>query len=118
MSIFDASPICNGAAAIVLSLEPHTSPNPTSKQVQIAGSGAATDLIHVRSRPDVLHLSAVERSAHQALEQVCREREILRGQTSRKISCIFHVEPIQRLLGIFDILTAYLIYFDRKSHLF
>lgn len=64
--LFDASPVCDGAAAVVLSSKPppSTSENAT---VRVAGSAAATDLLPVAVRDDPLHLRAVEASALRAM---------------------------------------------------
>jgi acetyl-CoA C-acetyltransferase len=68
INVMDSSPICDGAAALVLcgsDLADHYS----AKPVRILASSCATDSLALHDRFDVLHMSAVERSAKQAYEQ-------------------------------------------------
>lgn len=68
INVMDSSPICDGAAALVLcasELADHYS----AKPVRILASSCATDSLALHDRFDVLHMSAVERSAKQAYEQ-------------------------------------------------
>ncbi len=68
INVMDSSPICDGAAALVLcasGLADHYS----AKPVRILASSCATDSLALHDRFDVLHMSAVERSAKQAYEQ-------------------------------------------------
>ncbi len=65
--LFDASPICNGAAAIVV-----TTPSNLVRgrpRVRIAGSAGATAPLALAHRDDPLRLRAVETSTRQALHQ-------------------------------------------------
>lgn len=70
LRLFDASAICNGSAALLLSSsagdDASSSPE---KPVQIIGAGAATDSLRISLRPDPLILSAARDSAAQAFSQ-------------------------------------------------
>lgn len=82
--LFDASPICDGSAAVVLTSNRYlalaaatsfasgssapSAPFPRPL-VRIVGSGAATDRLAVAAREDPLELKAVARSAQQALTE-------------------------------------------------
>ena len=77
ITLMDASPIGDGAAAVVLvpydSLETYGH----HKIVSVVGSAAASDTIAVHSRKDPLWLTAAERSAKQAYSQAgITERDI------------------------------------------
>ena len=68
--LFDASPICDGAAALVLASREVAERLQTRRPlVRIAGSAAATASLALARRPDLLHLQAVETSTRAALEQ-------------------------------------------------
>ncbi len=69
ITLMDASPIGDGAAAVVL--VPYNSIENYRHHdiVSVAGSAAASDTIAVHSRKDPLWLSAAERSAKQAYSQ-------------------------------------------------
>jgi acetyl-CoA C-acetyltransferase len=64
IGIFDAAPVCDGAAAVVVcsqeALRPHHKP------VRIAAASVATDTIALAARSDVLTLSAAAVSAQKA----------------------------------------------------
>lgn len=68
INLMDASPMGDGAAAVVLvpvdTLFPQLYP-----RITVAGSGSATDSIAVHSRKDPLWLSAAEKSAQMAYAQ-------------------------------------------------
>ena len=68
INLLDASPIGDGAAAIVLvpveTIKHHNRP-----LIIVTGSGSATDTISVHSRKDPLWLSAAEKSAKKAYQQ-------------------------------------------------
>jgi acetyl-CoA C-acetyltransferase len=66
--VFDASPICNGAAALVLA-SADTARALNRARVAIAASAAATAPLALERRADVLRLDAVEVSTRKALEQ-------------------------------------------------
>jgi acetyl-CoA C-acetyltransferase len=69
ITLMDASPIGDGAAAVILvpynSIETHRN----HKIISVAGSSAASDTIAVHSRKDPLWLSAAEQSAKQSYNQ-------------------------------------------------
>jgi acetyl-CoA C-acetyltransferase len=67
--VFDASPICNGAAALVLASADVARPLGNGARVAISGSAAATAPLALQRRADVLRLDAVEISTREALEQ-------------------------------------------------
>jgi acetyl-CoA C-acetyltransferase len=67
VGLYDASPIADGAAAVVLGDERHAARN--GEQVDIVGSACATDTLSLQERNDPLWLQAVEESAHTALDQ-------------------------------------------------
>jgi len=67
IQLLDASPICDGAAAVVLTSCPELAAAGGRARVRIAGSAAATDELAVAARPDALHLAAVARSTDAAL---------------------------------------------------
>jgi acetyl-CoA C-acetyltransferase len=67
--LFDVSPICNGSAALVL-VAPHLAAElPHERRVRIAGSALATAPLALARRSDILQLSAVTQSTHQALRE-------------------------------------------------
>ena len=70
INLLDASPIGDGAAAVVVvpaqSLRSNGKGRP---KVVIAGSATSTDALAVHDRPDPIWLSAAERSAHRAYAQ-------------------------------------------------
>src|SRR5690606_30303375 len=67
--VFDASPICNGAAALVLASADAARTIGGGARVKIAGSAAATSPLALQRRADALRLDAVEISTRKALEQ-------------------------------------------------
>ncbi len=68
INLMDASPMGDGAAAVVL--VPRDQINPNFKPlITVVGSGSATDSIAVHSRRDPTWLSAAEKSAFQAYRQ-------------------------------------------------
>lgn len=70
VQLLDASPICDGAAAVVLTSDRAlalSSSKGTNRIIRIVGSAAATDQLAVNSRPDILKLRAVTRSVENAL---------------------------------------------------
>jgi acetyl-CoA C-acetyltransferase len=67
IGLFDASPIADGAAAVVLGDDRHAAQH--GKRVDIVGSACATDTLSLQQRRDPLWLQAVEVSAHAALDQ-------------------------------------------------
>jgi acetyl-CoA C-acetyltransferase len=65
--LFDVSPICNGAAAVVL-VAPHVAARHKAR-VRVAGSALATAPLALARRADVLDLTAVTSSTRQAMTQ-------------------------------------------------
>jgi len=77
ITLMDASPIGDGAAAVIL--VPYNSIETFGHQkiVSVAGSAAASDTIAVHSRKDPLWLAAAERSVKQAYSQAgITERDV------------------------------------------
>lgn len=68
LRLLDCSPICDGAAAVVLAPSAHARQF-TSTPVQVVASATATDRFRVADRPHPLHLAAAELSAQRALAQ-------------------------------------------------
>lgn len=69
IKLFDASPMCDGAAAVVLTSVKDFAQHEGRPAIRIAGSAAASDILAVEDRPDPLHLRAVEKSAKDAFRQ-------------------------------------------------
>ncbi|MFO7287519.1 MAG: thiolase domain-containing protein [Gammaproteobacteria bacterium] len=67
--VLDSSPVCNGAAAIVLASAEAAREIKDRARVVIAGSAAATAPLALQRRSDVLQLEAVEISTRKALAQ-------------------------------------------------
>lgn len=75
--VFDASPICTGAAALVLASADAAKGLRGGARVTIAGSSAATAPLALERRADVLWLDAVEVSTRKTLEQAgARHRDV------------------------------------------
>lgn len=72
IQLLDASPVCDGAAAIVLT-SARATPGGRAR-VRLAGSAAATDTLAVRARPDMCALPAVSRSTADALQRAGLQR--------------------------------------------
>ena len=68
IGLFDASPVADGAAAVVLSNRRYAEQR-KGKAVDLVGSACATDTLSLQERNDPLWLSAVEHSANAALER-------------------------------------------------
>ncbi|MGB8645807.1 MAG: thiolase domain-containing protein [Anaerolineae bacterium] len=68
ISLLDSSPICDGAAALILSRSDRLNGN-GPRSVQMVGSAVSTDTIALHDRKDPLWLRAVELSAKKAYEQ-------------------------------------------------
>jgi acetyl-CoA C-acetyltransferase len=65
---FDVSPICNGAAAVVLAnADVAAALRAAGPRVRVASSASATDTLALARRRDLLHFEAVERSTTRAL---------------------------------------------------
>lgn len=65
LRLFDSSPICDGAAAVVLAPSNEARAY-TDHPVRILGSSVATDWFRIEDRPDPLALEAAQISAHKA----------------------------------------------------
>ena len=68
INLLDASPIGDGAAAVVIVPAEKVNPVPGKARIFLAGSGSATDTIAVHSRKDPLFLSAAYMSAKRAYD--------------------------------------------------
>jgi acetyl-CoA C-acetyltransferase len=67
--LFDVSPVCNGASAVVL-VAPHVAAGlANAEQVRIAASALATAPLALARRADPLQLTAVTASTQQAMKQ-------------------------------------------------
>jgi acetyl-CoA C-acetyltransferase len=71
IGIYDASPIADGAAAVVLGSRPRKN----RAVIRIAGSACATDSLSLQQRSDPLRLRAVEESALAALDQAGKDHD-------------------------------------------
>lgn len=69
ITLLDASPMGDGAAAVLLVPAEMVHQRNGSRVIKVVGSGAATDTLAVHSRSDPLWLTAAERSAKQAYSQ-------------------------------------------------
>jgi acetyl-CoA C-acetyltransferase len=67
--LFDVSPVCNGASAIVLAAREVAADLPRRGQVRIAGSALATAPLALARRQDPLELTAVTSSTRAAMKQ-------------------------------------------------
>jgi acetyl-CoA C-acetyltransferase len=68
INLLDASPIGDGAAAVLL-IPANLIPSTNHRVVRIIGSASTTDTIAIHNRKDPLWLSAAEKSAHKAYNQ-------------------------------------------------
>lgn len=68
ISLFDASPVCDGAAAVILSRSENLNGN-AARAIQIVGSTLATDTLALHDRQDPLWLRAVELGSIKAYAQ-------------------------------------------------
>ena len=68
INLLDASPIGDGAAAVIIVPAEKVDSAPGRPRIVLSGSGAATDTIAVHSRKDPLFLSAAYTSAKRAYE--------------------------------------------------
>jgi acetyl-CoA C-acetyltransferase len=67
--LFDVSPVCNGASAVILAARHVAESLQRRIRVRIAGSAAATAPLALARRPDPLDLTAVTSSTQKALKQ-------------------------------------------------
>jgi len=68
ISLFDASPVCDGAAALILSRSENLNGN-AARAISIAASAMATDTLALHDRQDPMWLRAVELSSIKAYAQ-------------------------------------------------
>ncbi len=68
LRLYDASPVCDGAAAVVLTRTEEARAY-THQPVKILSSSVATDWLRVADRTDPLELFAAKRSAHEAFRK-------------------------------------------------
>ncbi len=66
VAVHDASPIADGAAAVVMRPSTETAGH---KNTEIVGSASATDSLSLQVRDDPLHFTAIEKSAREAMHQ-------------------------------------------------
>ncbi len=69
VSLMDSSPICDGAAAIVLCPTEMALGLGLGKPVRVLASVSATDTVAIHDRRDPLHLEAAALAAHRAYQQ-------------------------------------------------
>jgi acetyl-CoA C-acetyltransferase len=67
--LFDVSPVCNGASAVILVAADVAASLPGGSRVRVAGSALATAPLALARRPDPLDLTAVTSSTHRAMKQ-------------------------------------------------
>lgn len=67
LKLYDVSPVCNGAAALVFASETGMSRLAGTEKVRVAGSAMATTQVALARRKTLTHLTAVEQSTQQAL---------------------------------------------------
>ena len=68
-TLFDCSPITDGAAALVLSAEDGPGSLPAGRQVYITGSAVATDTVDLSSRKSLTEIAATKEASQKALKQ-------------------------------------------------
>ena len=74
LRLYDASPVCDGAAAIVLS---KNTERKNENKVKITGSAVATDPVGMKKRADPLLATAIRESGHKAMQMAgIRKRDI------------------------------------------
>jgi acetyl-CoA C-acetyltransferase len=73
VNLFDRAPDADGAAAVVL-VASETAADLVPKPIRISGSAAATDMMAVHDRSDILVFNAVTRSTQKALQQAGIDR--------------------------------------------
>ena len=72
-TLFDASPITDGASAVVLSLEDRSLPS--GRQVYISGSAVASDTVGLCQRDSLIEIAATKRAAQMAFKQAGVEHQ-------------------------------------------
>jgi acetyl-CoA C-acetyltransferase len=66
LNVYDAAPLADGAAAVMLTREDRLPPNPNHPMVRIAGSSVATAPVALHDLPDPLVLEAAKKSVRKA----------------------------------------------------
>lgn len=69
LNTFDAAPMADGAAAVILTAADRTAGNGHRPPVQIAGSAVVTGALALHDQPDPLVLAAAQQATRRALEQ-------------------------------------------------
>jgi acetyl-CoA C-acetyltransferase len=96
--VFDASPVCNGSAALVLAAaDIATVRGPRAPRITIAGSAAATAPLALERREDILALTAVTASTHKALAQA--------GASLRDVS-FFELHDAYSIMAVLSLESA------------
>ena len=69
LKLYDISPVCNGAAALIFANEKYLLANGTSRamDVRVVGSSMATTQVALEKRKSLLHLDAAESATRQVL---------------------------------------------------
>lgn len=75
LNMFDAAPMADGAAALMIASGDFIPPDSTYPKIRIVASSAAVDAIALHDRNDPLDFSAVRASTDEALQQAGLERE-------------------------------------------
>lgn len=73
LTLFDTSPVADGAAAVILTLSESLPAGYSGPLVRITGSSLVTDRLAIHDRPDPLAFDAARRS----VERACRQAGIL-----------------------------------------
>ncbi|KKR16412.1 MAG: Thiolase [Candidatus Daviesbacteria bacterium GW2011_GWB1_39_5] len=68
-TLFDASPVSDGAGALVLSADDEPGSLPAGRQVFISGSAVATDTIDLANRKSLTEITATQTASQKALKQ-------------------------------------------------
>jgi acetyl-CoA C-acetyltransferase len=97
--LYDVSPVCNGAAAVVLvSADVAAALRRDERaQVEIASSAAATAPVALTRRPDLLHLQAVETATLDALS---------RAGITRKEVDLFELHDAYTIMSVLSLESA------------
>lgn len=75
LNMFDAAPMADGAAALMVAREDALPPDVGYPKIRIAASSAAIDAVALHDRRDPLYFSAVQDSTTEALQQAGITRE-------------------------------------------
>jgi acetyl-CoA C-acetyltransferase len=77
ITLFDAAPVADGAAALILTQAELVPPDYSQPLIRISGSSLVTDRLAIHDRPDPLAFDAARRS----VERACRQAGILPGDS-------------------------------------